>query len=116
LGLAGRCGRAGRHNARFEAVNIEEEQILTWYRRPEYPGEGIFVTTADIIARIGANLKQPMSAQKVGIAMTKLGFEKTMKGHHNQRGYIVVEYTMEQVLANRHFTREPDATDQKLPF
>jgi hypothetical protein len=104
-----------RHNARFEAVNIEEEQILTWYRRPEYPGEGIFVTTADIIARIGANLKQPMSAQKVGIAMTKLGFESKRRGK-GLRGYIVVEYTMEQVLANRHLTREPDATDQKLPF
>jgi hypothetical protein len=107
-----------RHNKQFEAPSLEEESILTWYRRPEREGEGIFVTTADIIARIGANLKQPMSAQKVGIAMTKLGFERTVKGRGNDKrhGYTVVEYTMEQVLANRHLTREPDATDQTLPF
>jgi predicted P-loop ATPase len=101
-------------NERFEAPNMERELILTYYRVPQ-PGEtGTFATISDIIARIGMNIKQVLSAQKVGVEMTKLGFEKTKK--NGMRGYVVIEYTMDQVIANRHFTREPDATDQKLPF
>jgi hypothetical protein len=101
-------------NERFEAPNMERELIQTYYRVPERGETGTFATISDIIARIGVNIKQPMQPQKVGVEMSKLGFERTKKS--GMRGYVVYEYTMDQVIANRHFTREPDAIDQKLPF
>jgi predicted P-loop ATPase len=104
------------HNEQFEAVSMEEELILTYYRVPEKGEQGIFVTVTDILTKIGMYLKNPLSSQKVGIVMKKLGFEKITRGHNKQRGYIVIEYTMEQVIANRRLTRNPDATEQSLPF
>ena len=48
--------RINRHNAHFEVPNLEEEAILTFYRRPR-PGEaGTFVTTADILGKVNVHL------------------------------------------------------------
>jgi hypothetical protein len=86
--------------------------------RPEEGETGIFVTATDILAEIGMYLKNTLSTQKVGLVMKKLGFEKEMRGSGNnkQRGYVVVEYTLEQVNANRQIMPKPDAIEQTLPF
>ena len=35
--------------------------------------------------------------RRLGAIMTKLGFEKSRKGHNNLRGYYVVEHTQSEI-------------------
>ncbi|MBE6286723.1 MAG: virulence protein E [Mediterranea massiliensis] len=87
------------HIVRFEAPNLEEELILTYYRKP-YPGEeGIFVTTAHILGCINSGMKQTLSPIRIGLIMRKLGFESIRKA--NVRGYRVVELKGEEIYQNR---------------
>ena len=53
-------------------------------------------TNADILIRINAGLKVPVSAKKVGMLMKKLGFEPT-KNTVDKRGYWVVVHSFEQI-------------------
>lgn len=88
-----------RHNQSFEAPNLEKELILSHFRRPA-PGEyGTFVTTAYILNRINAYIRQSLNPTKVGITMRQLGFESLRSG--GQRGYRVMEYTAEEIERNR---------------
>ena len=86
-------------NKRFEVPNVEEELILTYYRKP-FPGsKNVFLKVAEILERINAGIKQPLSASRLGIMMTKLGFPQIrLKG---VRGYLVVERTLEEIQAAR---------------
>ena len=86
-------------NKRFEVPNVEEELILTYYRKP-FPGsKNVFLKVAEILERINASIKQPLSASRLGIMMTKLGFPQIrLKG---VRGYLVVERTLEEIQAAR---------------
>lgn len=87
-------------NNQFEVPNLEEELILTYFRRP-MPGEerATFVSTAHILSRINASVKQILTSTKVGIAMKKLGFEAVRAG--GKRGYRVVEFTQDEVHFNQ---------------
>lgn len=88
-----------QHNQNFEVPNLEKELILSHFRRPA-PGEyGTFVTTAYILNRINAYIRQPLNPTKVGITMRQLGFESLRSG--GQRGYRVMEYTAEEIERNR---------------
>ena len=89
-----------RHNARFEAPNLEEELILTYYRKPQEGETGVFVTVAQILANINFGLKQALSPVKIGLVMRKLGFEAVRKGR-NLRGYLVVEYSGDEININK---------------
>ena len=53
-------------------------------------------TNDDILIRINAGLKVPLSAKKVGMLMKKLGFEPT-KNTVDKRGYWVVVHSFEQI-------------------
>ena len=104
-----------RHNARFEAPNLEEELIRTHFRKP-LPGEvGIFATTAHILGSINYGLKQPLSAIKVGIIMRKLGYEN-IRQPSGVRGYRVVELNSEEIYRSRssiaHFSMPPEKQEE----
>ena len=88
-----------RHNERFEVPKPERELISTYYRMPKQGEPGQFVSSADILMHIGGTLTQRLSSNKLGRAMTALGF--TGMRSHGQRGYNVVAYSPEEVRANR---------------
>ena len=88
-----------RHNERFEVAKPEQELISRYYRLPK-PGEpGLFVSSAEILMNIGGNLTQRLTTNKLGRAMTALGFHGVRS--HGQRGYNVVAYTDDERKANR---------------
>ncbi len=88
-----------KQNEYFEVPNLEEEQILRFFRKPAGGENGIFVTTAYILERISSTLRQPMSAIKVGICMKKAGFRKIR--YNKQTGYIVMENQWEDMERER---------------
>ena len=88
-----------RHNERFEVSKPERELISKYYRLPR-PGErGEFVSSAEILQTIGGNLIPRLTMNKLGRAMTALGFESVRS--HGQRGYLVVAYQDDDIKANR---------------
>ncbi len=94
------------HNQHFEVPNLEEELILKHYRQPK-PGEhGVFASTADILQRINALIKIPLSPVRIGMVMKKIGFEICRQKH--LRGYRVVELTPEEISANQSFMDPPE--------
>lgn len=84
-----------RHNAYFEAPNLEEELIATYFRKPFGDETGVFVTTARILERINAYIRQPLMPTKIGAIMKKLGFEAIK--YKGKRGYIAVELSNEEI-------------------
>ena len=101
------------HVSRFEAPNLEEEQIRKHFRLP-HPGEAYEVySVADVMSVINQELKAPLSHTKVGILMNKLGFKsvRTKKA----RGYKVYRYCVEEIVRNRKMTVR-DGEEQELPL
>lgn len=105
------------HVSRFEAPNLEEEQILKHFRRP-LPGEPFEVySIADVLGVINLELKVPLSAIKVGMLMNKLGFEKIRNCKY--RGYVVHRYCIDEISRNRKGetdTKKDPEKDPELPF
>ena len=88
-----------RHNRHFEVPCLEQELILTHYRRPLEGEECMFVTSAQILARINAGIRQKLSPVKIGIVMKQEGFEPLRYG--GKRGYRVVELNGDDIYRNQ---------------
>ena len=88
-----------RHNERFEVAKPERELISKYYRLPRKDERGDFVSSAEILQTIGGNLIPRLTMNKLGRAMTALGFEGVRS--HGQRGYLVVAYQPDDIKANR---------------
>ena len=102
-----------RHVSRFEAPNLEEEQILKHFRIPQ-PGEAYEVySVADVLGVINLELKNQLSATKVGMLLNKLRFRQVRKD--NRRCYKVYRYSIEEISHRRKGTVR-DGTEQELPF
>ena len=102
-----------KHVSRFEAENLEDDQIRKHFRIPN-PGESYEVySVADILGVINLELKTPLSATKVGMLLNKMGFKKVRKD--NRRGYKVYRYSVEEISHNKKGTVN-DAEEQVLPF
>ena len=80
--------------------NPEEELLLTYYR-PTFKGcqDAIFLKVSEILERINAGIKQPLSATKLGLLLSTLGFTKSR--YNNERGYLVIERSMDEIQASR---------------
>ena len=78
---------------------LEQELILTHYRRPLEGEECMFVTSAQILARINAGIRQKLSPVKRGIVMKQEGFEPLRYG--GKRGYRVVELNGDDIYRNQ---------------
>ena len=88
------------HNKHFEVPCLEKELILTYYERPMPEAtNAIFVTNAQILARINAGLKQKLSPSKIGIIMRQEGFGPIRSG--GKRGYRVIELSEEAIYRKR---------------
>ena len=102
-----------KHVSRFEAPNVEEDQIRKHFRIPQ-PGEAYEVySVADVLSVINMELKVQLSATKVGMLLNKLGFKKVRID--NRRGYKVCRYTLEEIISNRK-RKVVDGEEQVLPF
>ena len=88
-----------RHNERFEVAQPERELISKYYRPPRNDERGEFVSSTDIMQAVGGGLIPQLTRNKLGRAMTALGFER--KRSHGQWGYNVVAYTAEEIKGNR---------------
>ena len=88
-----------RHNERFEVAKPERELISKFYRLPHDGEPGDFVSSTEIMQNIGGLLTSQLTKNKLGRAMTALGFESVRS--HGQRGYIVVEYSGEEIKHNK---------------
>ena len=88
-----------RHNERFEVCKPERELISRFYRVPNDGEPGVFVSATEIMQNVGGLLTSQLTKNKLGRAMTALGFESVRS--HGQRGYIVVEFSGEEVKHNK---------------
>lgn len=101
------------HVSRFEAPNLEEELITTYFR-PTLPGEPYEVYgVADILSVINVGMKAVLSQTKVGMLMNKLGFKKVR--NKKVRGYMVYRYSMEEICRDRKGDSATE-TQGDLPF
>ena len=102
-----------KHVSRFEAPNLEEDQIRKHFRVPG-PGEAYEVySVADVLGVINLELKTQLSATKVGMLMNKMGFKRIRT--NKSRGYKVYRYSVEEISDNRK-ERMNDAEEQSLLF
>ena len=91
--------RLSQHNAAFEAPRTAHELISRYLRKPMAGEPGEFVTATDILQLVGSNPVLRLTANKIGRAMTDLGFERMRTGQ--ERGYIVVQYSAEEIKARQ---------------
>ena len=102
-----------KHVSRFEAPNVEEDQIRKHFRIPQ-PGEAYEIySVADVLSVINMELKVQLSATKVGMLLNKLGFKSVRT--NKLRGYKVCRYNLEEISNNRK-EKVNDAQEQSLPF
>ena len=102
-----------KHVNRFEATNVEEDQIRKHFRLPK-PGEAYEIySVADVLGVINMELKVPLSVTKVGTLLNKMGFKKVRT--RKARGYKVYRYSLEEICSNKK-GRVDDAEEQELPF
>ena len=88
-----------RHNQRFEVPKPEQELISKYYRLPHEGENGEFVSSTEIMQNIGGLLTHQLTMNKLGRAMTALGFENVRS--HGRRGYNVVELSGEEIKHNK---------------
>ena len=101
------------HVSRFEAPNMEEDQIRKHFRLPE-PGEPYEVfSVADVLSVINMEQKMVLSPTKVGMLLNKLGYKKVRTSR--SRGYMMCRYTLDEISLNRK-GNTTEGREQKLPF
>ena len=102
-----------KHMSRFEAENLEDDQIRKHFRIPN-PGESYEVySVADILGVINLELKTPLSATKVGMLLNKMGFRKVRS--KKARGYMIYRYTLDEISQNRK-EKVDEGEEQELSF
>ena len=82
-------------------VPLPEEELLLTYFRPTFTGcqGSIFMKVSEILERINAGVKQPLSTTRLGMLMKRLGFHRTK--YNGERGYLVIERSLEEITATR---------------
>ena len=79
--------------------DLEKEQICRFYRVPNDREKGEFVSSAEIFQTISYNLYRDITINKMGRAMTALGFRRVRS--RNVWGYRVVAFTPEEIKTNK---------------
>ena len=88
-----------QHNATFETPRTAHELICRYLRKPREGEPGEFLCATDILQLVGSNPVLKLTTNKIGRAMTDLGFERMRTG--SERGYIVVQYSAEEINARQ---------------
>ena len=101
------------HNEAFESPKTAHEAILKYLRKPNEGEPGEFVTATDILQLVGSNPVLQLTTNKIGRAMTALGFER-MRSNTGARGYIVRLYSAEEIKARQRLAAY-DAKPESQP-
>lgn len=88
-----------RHNERFEVPKPEQDLISKYYRPPHGDEKGVFVSSTEILQKIGGGMTYLLTSNRLGRAMTALGFVGMRS--HSRRGYNVVEYSDKERMMNQ---------------
>ena len=86
-------------NREYEAPNLEEELVLTYFRQPFNGCRASFMKVAEVLERINGGIRQPLSAIKLGLVMNRLGFPAVKR--NGRRGYLVIERSTEEIQSAR---------------
>ncbi|MCR5159281.1 MAG: hypothetical protein K6D37_09190 [Prevotella sp.] len=89
-----------QHVDNFMIPTNEEQLVPIYYSPARMTDAGAkFLTLAEIAAKISmyGNLKKNPDPRRLGAIMTRLGFEKSRKGHDWKRGYYVREHTPSEI-------------------
>lgn len=65
-----------RRQQKFELTSIEEELVLTFYRKPMEHEDGKWLLASNILSTISATVRNNLSNRKLGTVLTKLGFDR----------------------------------------
>ena len=102
-----------KHVSRFEAPNLEEDQIRKHFRIPQ-PGEAYEVySVADVLSVINLEQKVVLSPTKVGMLLNKMGYKKVRT--QKTRGYMMYRYTLDEISQNRK-EKVDEGEEQELSF
>lgn len=98
-----------RANRRFETPNPARELILMYYRHPVDHEKGSYVTSSQIVARFGGNIR--LNAVQVGRSLKELGYTNTRTKHGTI--WLVVERTTDEMNS---ILPETGETDSPSPY
>ena len=77
-----------RHNRKFETPRLEHELVDLYFRRPLEHENSMFMTSSRVLQIIGSGITQKLSATRIGMAFSELGFQRVR--YHGIRGYLVM--------------------------
>ena len=89
----------------------EEQLIMRYYDFPNSSDEGVWLTSTAILEKINGGIKKPLSVNRVGQVMKKMGFESIRTKHG--KSYHVLERKIIDIDEYQK-TRPLEDTDQ--PF
>ena len=103
-----------RHNRKFETPRLEHELVDLYFRRPLEHENSMFMTSSRVLQIIGSGITQKLSATRIGMAFSELGFQRVR--YHGIRGYLVMQRTAEEIMAYQKSMAMHAIPNYDLPF
>ena len=103
-----------RHNRKFETPRLEHELVDLYFRRPLEHENSMFMTSSRVLQIIGSGITQKLSATRIGMAFSDLGFQRVR--YHGIRGYLVMQRTAEEIMAYQKSMAMHAMPNYDLPF
>ena len=103
-----------RHNRKFETPRLEHELVDLYFRRPLEHESSMFMTSSRVLQIIGSGITQKLSATRIGMAFSELGFQRVR--YHGIRGYLVMQRTAEEIMAYQKSMAMHAMPNYDLPF
>ena len=103
-----------RHNRKFETPRLEHELVDLYFRRPLEHENSMFMTSSRVLQIIGSGITQKLSATRIGMAFSELGFQRVR--YHGIRGYLVMQRTAEEIMAYQKSMVMHAMPNYDLPF
>lgn len=105
--------RQARQQESFVQPSLEEELLLTYYRKPQGLETPKCIKASNILERINSSIRQSLSSKKLAFILEKMGFEKV----RTRFGvcYKVIEKTGAEIN-HGETAEEQDEFDKDAPF
>lgn len=92
------------HNKRFETECIEEQLIMKYYAQPTSTDTGVYLTSTEILEKINGGIKKPLSNQRIGRVMKKLGYQTRRTNGINKYHVKELQYADIQEYKRKELT------------
>ena len=104
-----------KHNEEFRAQDNEEQLLPILFDVPA-EGKGEFMTTAEISDKLVSHggIKKPMSTRRLGVIMSKMGFQKAqvyMSGCY-VRGWLVYKREQDEITIAKRIEKDNASMQQ----